>query len=363
MIPVMRSDEDLKKWLRRLALGVSATPLVFSAGCGRREVPLVVEPNASVIVSKDFRDAGNDAGFDAGVFDAGRPDAGELEDAGSDAGTFDAGMYNVIWGCFGSAYTSSGQVVVYDGGGLADPQWCELECPDFGAGLDGCQTEEMNDLICWYQFCGIGRLTHGVTPRGCAKTALGSELANMAAHEAGAALAFAQLSRELDRHGVHRSLTRGARRAAREEVRHAQLVGGLARAHGGSFSVTPARDTQRSLEDIALENAAEGCVRETLGALIGLHQSRHASDPAVRSVMAQVTSDELGHSVWSHALAKHLESQLSLPARRRVRETRAAALENAMTELSSEPNRAISTQLGLPDAERVQTLGLALGDA
>jgi hypothetical protein len=355
----MRSDEDLKKWLRRLALGVSATPLVFSVGCGRREVPLVVEPNASVIVSRDFRDAGSDAGFDAGVFDAGRPDAGELEDAGADAGM----MFNVIWGCGGYAVTSSGRSVTYDGGGLADPQLCTTDCPDFGAMIESCQVEEVNDLICWYQFCGIGRLTNGVTPRGCANSALGSELANMAAHEAGAALAFAQLTRELERHGVHRSLTRGARRAAREEVRHAQLVGGLARAHGGRFSVTPARDTQRSLEDIALENAAEGCVRETLGALIGLHQSRHASDPAVRSVMVQVSADELGHSVWSHALAKHLDSQLSLPARRRVREARAAALENAMTELSSEPNRAIGAQLGLPDAERVHTLGLALSEA
>jgi hypothetical protein len=182
----------------------------------------------------------------------------------------------------------------------------------------------------------------------------------MAAHEAGAALAFAQLSRELERHGVHRSLTRGARKAAREEVRHAQLVGGLARAHGGRFSVTPARDTQRSLEDLALENAAEGCVRETLGALIGLHQSRHASDPAVRGVMAQVSADELGHSAWSHALAEHLESQLSLPARRRVREARAAALANVTTELSNDPNRAISAQLGLPDAERVQSLAPGL---
>ena len=355
----MRTDEDLKKWLRRLALGVSATPLVLSAGCGRREVPLVVVPNASVIVSKDFRDAGADAGldagFDAGGFDAGRPDAGE-----SDAG-FDAGMYNVVWGCFGTAVTSSGRYVTYDGGGLSDPQLCTVECPDFGAGLDGCQVEEVNDLICWYAFCGIGRLTDGVTPLGCGNGALGSELANMAAHEAGAALAFAQLARELERHGVHRSFTRGARRAAREEVRHAQLVGGLARAHGGRFSVTPPRDTERTLEAIALENAAEGCVRETLGAVIGFHQARHASDPAVRSVMAQVSADELGHSAWSHALARHLDSRLSLPARRRVREAREAALAGARQELSAEPNRAISAQLGLPDAERVQSLAAALG--
>ncbi|MFT3713617.1 MAG: ferritin-like domain-containing protein [Archangium sp.] len=338
----MRSEDDFKKWLRRIALGVTAAPLAFSSvACGRTESDeFSVIPNAKVV-----RTQNRDAGVDAGIPDAGMPDAGSRF---------------IIYGCNGYATSSNGQTVTFDGGGLEDPQFCSLNCPLLGGPTEFCQHVDPNDRICWYMFCGVGRLTDGVQPHACADNALGSELSNMAAHEAAAALAFAQLSRELDRHGVHQKLTRRARRAAREEVRHARLVGALASRHGGSFGVTPARDSQRSLEALAIENASEGCVRETLGALIGLHQARHASDAQVRAVMASVSADELGHSAWSHALAESLETRLSLPARRRVREAREVALANAERDLSVEPSASLRGVLGLPDATRVQSLARSL---
>lgn len=356
-----QNEDDFKRWMRRLAIGVTASAPLISAGCGRVESnDISVIPNAQIVVARR-----GDAGVDAGLPDAGRPDSGLLDagyDAGlPDAGPFDAGQWNVIYGCDGYAYNGfDGGTWLFDGGGLLDQQWCVMACPQNGLTLQGCQDENLEDLICWYQFCGVGRLTDGVQTRACGVGALGSELANMASHEAGAALAFAQLARELDRHGVSPQFSRRARRAAREEVRHAQLVGGLARAHGGQFSVTRPIDTGRTLEAIALENATEGCVRETLGALIGLHQSRHASDAAVRAVMAEVSRDELGHSAWSHALADQLDGQLSLAARRRVREAREQALASATRELCAAPSRAIDSTLGLPDAERIQTCALAL---
>lgn len=332
-----RSEDEFKRWMRWVAVGVSAAT---APACGRVEShELSVIPNAQIVVARR-----GDAGVDAGL---------------PDAGGFDAGQWTIVWGCDGYALSTSQKSILFDGGGLLDPQWCLQACPQNGLMFSGCQPEPVNDLICWYSFCGVGRLTDGVQTGACGEGALGSELANMASHEAGAALAFAQLALELDRHGVP-SFSRRARRAAREEVRHAQLVGGLARAHGGRFGVTLPIDSERTLEALAVENAAEGCVRETLGALIGLHQARHASDPAVRGVMAQVSRDELGHAAWSHALAEHLDSRLSLAARRRVREAREVALAAAARELSGEASSAVRGPLGLPDAERVQSLGRAL---
>ncbi|MBL8916096.1 MAG: ferritin-like domain-containing protein [Archangium sp.] len=353
-----RNEDDFKKWMRRLALGAAASaPLISAAGCGRTESnDFSVIPNAQIVVAR--RDGGLP---DAGRPDSGTPDSGFV-DAGYDAGIPDAGTWkSIIYGCSGWAYNpEDGGNIVFDGGGLLDPQLCMIACPVGPGPTDGCQTENNLDLICWYQFCGVGRLTNGVQTSACGVGALGRELANMASHEAGAALAFAQLARELDRHGVSPQFSRRARRAAREEVRHAQLVGRLARAHGGRFGVTQPIDTGRTLEALALENATEGCVRETLGALIGLHQSRHASDTAVRAVMAEVSRDELGHASWSHALADQLDGQLSLAARRRVREARAEALLSATRELSAAPSRAIDATLGLPDGERINTMAVAL---
>ncbi|NIS36796.1 MAG: ferritin-like domain-containing protein, partial [Actinobacteria bacterium] len=37
----------------------------------------------------------------------------------------------------------------------------------------------------------------------------------------------------------------------------------------------------RTAYEIALENAVEGCVRETFGALVGAHQALRASDPSI----------------------------------------------------------------------------------
>ncbi len=337
------------KHLRQVVLGVSAAPLVIASGCGRVMGSELELYELGVIPSKVV---------DGGPGDAGLPDAGA-----HDAGVPDAGMRKPIFSCKPYSTSTSGNSYYFDGGGLADPSYCVTLCPnDFdGTPIKVCQPVEENDLLCWMEFCGVGRLTEGVTPRARSAQALGGHLANMAAHEAAAALAFAQLADELSHHAVAPALVRRARRAAHEELRHTQLVGALARAHGAHFSVegtTPGEP--RSLEAIATENAAEGCVRETLGAMVGLHQSRHAADAQVRSVMAQVSADELGHAAWSHALASSLETRLSLSARRRVRRAREGALEAARAQLEASADPQLRGVLGLPDTELVQSWCLEL---
>ena len=52
----------------------------------------------------------------------------------------------------------------------------------------------------------------------------------------------------------------------------------------------------RTLEEIATENAREGCVRETFGAVMGLWESTQERDPVVAAASSVITHEELGHA-------------------------------------------------------------------
>src|SRR5580658_1383630 len=85
--------------------------------------------------------------------------------------------------------------------------------------------------------------------------------------EAASVRAFDWLEDELSAHGAPERLQARARRAARDEVRHARVIRSFAERAGArvpSLRVKAAR--ARSLEAMAVENAVEGCVNETLGA-------------------------------------------------------------------------------------------------
>ncbi len=88
------------------------------------------------------------------------------------------------------------------------------------------------------------------------------------------------------------TLVRAARRSAREEIRHARSAGRLAR----RFGAVPVRARYgasclvRSLEDVALENAIEGCVRETYGAAVAWWQAERSHDPQIAREMRRPLS-------------------------------------------------------------------------
>ena len=118
----------------------------------------------------------------------------------------------------------------------------------------------------------------------------------------------------------------------------------------------------RSLEGLALDNAVEGCTRETFGAMVGLYQSLHAPDPQVRAVMASVSEDELGHSAWSWAMAGELRHQLPLAGRRRLHEARDAALETLTHGVLTDLEPTVRVALGMPDEARLESMARSLRD-
>jgi len=154
-----------------------------------------------------------------------------------------------------------------------------------------------------------------------------------------------------------RRLLDSALGAARDEVRHTSMVSALARAFGG----TPERPQidpmpLRDLESVALENAVEGCVRESFGVVVALWQSRFAASHAVRRVYAQIAEDELRHARLAWQVAAWADRRLSRSARARVRVARKDAVETLRAELESEPGAELVEVAGIPSATQARAL-------
>ena len=82
--------------------------------------------------------------------------------------------------------------------------------------------------------------------------------------------------------------------AADDEVRHVRVTASLARRYSGTVT-TPNIDApqRRSLAEMALENAVDGCVRETFGTLVAHHQALMARDEGIVQVMPEIAEDEM----------------------------------------------------------------------
>jgi hypothetical protein len=116
--------------------------------------------------------------------------------------------------------------------------------------------------------------------------------------------------------------------SALEEIEHTKLTSALAH----SFGAEPALPAMASLAvrgalEIAIENAVEGCVRETYGALLAYHQAATARLPYVREVMIAIAQDEARHAELAWAISRWLEPQLSPAERAQIALERAAAMQ------------------------------------
>jgi hypothetical protein len=186
-----------------------------------------------------------------------------------------------------------------------------------------------------------------------ARSAAGAWLAQAAWMEAASVHAFVHLAAELAGHGAPRALVKLALAAAKDEVRHAQMVEHLAQRYG---AVPPPVDVTlpgaRSLEALAIENAAEGCVRETWGAVIALWQARVSPDPDVRATFAAIAKDEIRHCALAWMIDEWVQPLLDDAGRARV----LAAREAAARALFDGDEIAGLVAFGLPNA--AQAYGL-----
>jgi hypothetical protein len=222
----------------------------------------------------------------------------------------------------------------------------------------GCQLVQngAGNLVQCFTPCGTGRRPAGFAASARRRSPRTSSVvarwwAEVAALEEASVGAFRILRRELVAHQAPSPLVRAAERAAQDEVRHARATAIVARRHG----VEPRRSRivrrpVRPLEAIATENAVEGCVRETFGALVALWQARSAADPRVRATMKRIAADEARHAELAWRVAQWLEPKLDAVARERVSRARTAAIAQLRTEVQQEPARALVESAGLPTA-------------
>jgi hypothetical protein len=180
--------------------------------------------------------------------------------------------------------------------------------------------------------CKTYPMCEGRRPEGLRSHAEGCDFAAASHLEAASVFAFAHLARELRHYHAPKKLLRAARRSRRDEIRHARMTRALARRPVLRVEVQPM--AVRDLEAIALENAIEGCVRETYGALAAWWRATHAPDRDVRDAYRKIARDETKHSALAWELDRWLSPRLSADARRRVEAARIAAFEELRADLA-----------------------------
>lgn len=251
-----------------------------------------------------------------------------------------------------------------DGGGVSS-ELCQRHCRAStnppGATAFSCwvavpDDAPATDLHCVY--CAVGRRPEGLAlTRAAGVDVVGLFFADVAALEAAAVPAFERLADDLERLGARRDLVARCRVAADDERRHTVMMGALARRFGckpASARVPPA--APRSLEDLARENAVEGCVRETFGALVASWQSGHADDDVIAHAMSVIAEEETRHAALSWDLASWFDVVLASDARDRVREARDRALDDLGREVDGALHRDVVRVAGMPDAAHARRL-------
>jgi hypothetical protein len=109
------------------------------------------------------------------------------------------------------------------------------------------------------------------------------------------------------------------------------------------------RSPGRSLESIARENAVEGCIHETFGALQLRWQAKHARAATDRRLFARIAADETRHAALAWLVAQWAEPLLDARARQRVDAARSRA------------TRALRKKLGTPARGEMSALDREVG--
>ncbi len=210
--------------------------------------------------------------------------------------------------------------------------------------------------------CAIGRRPEGLLPTSSLRQTrnAGTFFADAARLEAASVFAFEQLENELRAYRAPRTLVRDARRARNDEVRHARMTRRLAKKNGGRpMTARVRRPEPRSWLEFVKENAVEGCLRETFGALVATYQAQQATDTQIRSAMDVIARDETRHASLAWRIAKWAEARLSVEEQAQVRALQRAELQRMACRLAQED--APIAEAGLPG--RNESLRLLAGFA
>jgi hypothetical protein len=361
MKTIRRYEALLRSAFQGALLTAATAPGVFVLGCGHHAPGAATEAGTSDLDAT----AGTDSGLDdATVQDDGFPSVTDdsgltgacapifMADAGPDASLMCTTYSMLPCGVPGAATRGPSCLYAFNicqhaCDGLA------FNCHPYGdACLDGSVAPGPFVMDCVTCPGAAGRRPRRLAPASFArgKSEAGDYFARVAHLEAASVHAFHQIETMLGERGAPASLCRAARRAARDETRHARAVSRLARRFGGvpAAAHVTRRRARESLASLAVENFVEGCVRETYGALVATWQAAHASDPGVAAAMTRIAKDETRHAALSWSIAAWAENQLSPAARRRVT-ARGTAAVSELLKATATPPLDVARIAGLPD--------------
>ena len=350
---VRREERRLRAVFQRILVAGLSFPAVGCAGCGGG-----AHSTAEASVDATTEDAGDDVPALFG--DAAAPDVF--------VAWCDAGPPQLVDGdaCYLFLTIPCGlpsNIVVGPNGALSSLD-CLRVCPVEAGPPEDCQvlaadgwTGSGVDIEC--TVCSSGRRPPGLRRARVAPSGdpVAEWFVRAAYLESAAVMAFRCLREELRALGAPRSLLREARRSELDEMRHARAMRRLAVRRGGHPEMPYVNATRsRSLLALALDNAVEGCVRETYGALVARWQSQRAADRHVVTAMTVIAEDETRHAALAWAIARWAEQELGPTERARVVRARRRAVARLRDESAvSPPDEAVWT-LGLPTAAQASQL-------
>lgn len=134
------------------------------------------------------------------------------------------------------------------------------------------------------------------------RNALAAAWMRDAAAEHASVAAFARFALQLLAVGAPPELVLETQRAMADEVEHARLCFALASAYAGApigpgaLAIGSVVASEIVLPDVVANTMLEGCIGETLAALIARVSAAHATDPIVRGVLERIADDELRHA-------------------------------------------------------------------
>lgn len=177
--------------------------------------------------------------------------------------------------------------------------------------------------------------------------------------EAESVRAFERIARELRAHDAPAELIAAAEQAAIDERDHAARCAALI---GETAVIASDALPVRSLRELAIDNAREGCVGESYASLAAVVQAQAAESAELRAHFAAIATDELAHAALAHAIAEWIDGVLSPTDRALVAATRGAAARELAASFDAPASPAMR-ELGMPTGATAHRLLAALTGA
>jgi hypothetical protein len=163
--------------------------------------------------------------------------------------------------------------------------------------------------------------------------------------------AFGRFMLQLIALGAPARMVRDAALAAEDEVTHAELCFSIAACIGGvalgpmPLAIHDAFGA-RTLGEVITEVVHEGCVGETIAAVIASRQLEEAREPAIRQVLERISADEARHAELAFRFLRWAIDIGGEEARARAADAFAAALRDWKP--SSEPEGLLEGDVDAP---------------